>query len=52
MQRSEFDFDVVGGPSLPPLIRPGIHPLPAPSAPPAEEPSLDRKPDRAESPQQ
>ncbi|MCO6416766.1 hypothetical protein JYK14_11435 [Siccirubricoccus sp. KC 17139] len=51
MQRSDFDFDVISGPSLPPLIRPLPTP-PAPQPPRAEEPSLDQSADRAESSRQ
>jgi hypothetical protein len=46
MQRSDFDFDVISGPSTPPLI--------IPAAPPAAEPqtpALDQTTDRTESPQ-
>jgi hypothetical protein len=48
MQRSDFDFDVISGPSAPPLILPTT---PRPTAePPA--PALDRTTDRTESPKQ
>jgi hypothetical protein len=42
MQRTDFDFDVISGPSTPPLAtllqRP---PAPAPAAPPAPDRPLD-----------
>ena len=47
MQRSDFDFDVISGPSLPPLIIPAA---PPPAAEPPVPP-LDRATDRTESPQ-
>ncbi|MBC4016253.1 hypothetical protein ACFQU2_05060 [Siccirubricoccus deserti] len=46
MQRSDFDFDVISGPSSPPLIIPA----PPPEAEPPAQP-LDRATDRTESPQ-
>ena len=54
MQRSEFDFDVIGGPSSPPLFprpaepRPGQQGRAAPDA--AAEASLDPAKHRPESP--
>ncbi len=42
MQRSDFDFDVISGPALPPAPRP-----PAPPPPP---PALDPAAARSESP--
>ena len=50
MQRSDFDFDVIGGPSSPPLFpRPtGQHPA-APGKP-APDASLDPAEHRPESP--
>ncbi|WP_380069319.1 hypothetical protein [Dankookia sp. GCM10030260] len=49
MQRSDFDFDVIGGPSGPPLFpRPAQQP-PAPPSTPAER-ALDPAAHRSESP--
>lgn len=54
MQRSDFDFDVIGGPSSPPLFprpteqRPTQPGRPAPGAP--ADPSLDPAAHRPESP--
>lgn len=42
MHRSEFDFDVIGGPATRPPQRP------APSAPPAQQPQAAAKPGAAE----
>ena len=47
MQRSDFDFDVISGPALPPLPRP-----PAQPPIPAGQPALDRPADRPETPRQ
>jgi hypothetical protein len=50
MQRSDFDFDVIGGPSSPPLFpRPTEQRPTTPSAPPADA-SLDPAAHRPESP--
>ncbi|MBL6457973.1 hypothetical protein JMJ55_21800 [Belnapia sp. T6] len=50
MQRSDFDFDVISGPAIPPPARP-LAPLapPAPRAPTAP-PALDPAATRPESP--
>jgi hypothetical protein len=50
MQRSDFDFDVIGGPSSPPLFPRPTEQRPTTPSAPAPDASLDPAAHRPESP--